>query len=887
MASAQFDAGSIMASLDVDRDPFQVGMDLATQQAEEFEQNTISATVTVEADEAEEKLIDLQARLDVMADSSPDIGVDVDDALAMAKLDDLELKVDDLDGREINIKTDTSVSNVDKLTDSLEKAGGDSSGGGAMGFLLKAAIALSPALIPVAGEAAGIGAALAGGFTQGAVALGAFAVVAKSDFTDMTTAAKNLATAQAAVADATTTQAKAAALAQLAQAEQALVGPMGDAVTAYNNFEDVWKRIKQDTATPVFGVITQGLNLAASLLPKIEPLITSTASALSGAVSQLGAALSGPGLSNFLAMISGDIGPDLKDITGDLLNFGGGFGKLVEAVNPLTQTLLGSVSGLSQKFNDWSTSLANGAIQPFLTYLAQNGPLVAKVLGDIGGFLVDLVKDLSPLAGPFLTLIGTLATSLGSLDLQPLAQALGQLALALVPILPALASLINDLLPALIPLIEIITPIIKEFSDGLLVLTTGTMGKVTAGILLFAAAWYILDAAIEADPIVLAVTAIVLAVVGLIALVGEIVDHWSEISAFFEHLWNDVYGFFKKYGAYILDIVAPFIGIPLTIVKNWGSISSFFEGLWNDVSGFFEKNYMLMLQIITDILLWPVAVVKHWDSIAGFFSDMWNDVTKIFSDGWNAVKSGAETAWNDFYAWIKQIPDWVKQVFIDAVTWLLGVGMDIINGLWQGQKDAWNIGISFLTNLPSAVLGFFNDAPTWLYDVGKDVINGLWNGIKDAWNDMTSWISTAAGGVVKVLQKIWDIASPSRVMYQIGSYFTQGLHTGITDGFEPIINDVTKFSRQVTVTLDNGLNAKGLGATAGATVAGQAAAQTQLAATVGTLSDVVSQIAGLRTDVADLPAATGKAVGDTVADKFTTAAKANAKTTATVARQNS
>jgi phage-related protein len=871
--TSQFDAGSIIGSLDVDRDPFTEGLDIAKAQAEEFEKTPIRPTVKLQDEETRAELDALQARVAEISDDGINIRADVDDTHAREELDALSARIRELNGREIHIRTDTSqLGELGAAADRAAGKKGDSAGEGGMGMrgLMGVALALAPALYPVAAAAVGFGAAAVGGFAQAGIALGAFALVAKSDFKDMQTATKQLAKAQLEMETATTTQQKAKAVRDLAAAQSKLVGPIGEAAKAYANFQSVWNGVKKDTSGPVFGVMTKALNLVSRLLPEIEPLIVSTAHALSGSIGQLSTALGGPGLGKFLTMIQKDIGPDLKGITTTIINLGGGFAKLLEAINPLTQQLFGNVAGLSKQFNQWATVLEQGGINVFLDYIKQNGPLISQVLRSFGTALVNILEGLAPLTGPALQFLAALGKALGTIDIKPLAKAVGDLLIALIPLLPAIASLANDLLPPLAVVLDALLPVINAFTAGITFLTSGVMGEITTGLILAAGAMWLLNIAMDANPIGL----VILAVVALIAIVGEIVMHWRPIAQFFKGLWDSVYHFFKKFGMDVLLILAPFIALPLEVVLHWHQISKFFSDLWDDVTGFFADHWKTILKVLADIILWPVAIVKHWDGITKFFRDLWGKVEKIFQATWNAITHGLKLAWGDIEDFFKKLPGRIVGFFKDAPGWLLDAGKKVIHGLFSGVTTAWNDVVSWFKGLPSTIENWFSDAYHWLINIGTELIQGLWDGIKQKWDDMVNWVKDSAGKVGGVLKKVWNILSPSRVMHEIGTYFTKGLHNGIAEGFVPLLKDVENYAKQITATFDN------MGGSTEFSMSGttQAAihAQTQVLA----INDLANHIKGLRSDLQALPKATGDAVGEKVGKAFdATTAKAVRKAT--------
>lgn len=103
--AGSYNAGSIEATLTLDRSEFNRELRQAKKDAEEFEKKTYSAKVSLNTGEATAKIQALQDDLKSLGDVALSISLHgYDDALT--RLRDLQTQVDALDGRTINIRTD-------------------------------------------------------------------------------------------------------------------------------------------------------------------------------------------------------------------------------------------------------------------------------------------------------------------------------------------------------------------------------------------------------------------------------------------------------------------------------------------------------------------------------------------------------------------------------------------------------------------------------------------------------------------------------------------------------------------------------------------------------------------------------------------------------------
>lgn len=110
------------------------------------------------------------------------------------------------------------------------------------------------------------------------------------------------------------------------------------------------------------------------------------------------------------------------------------------------------------------------------------------------------------------------------------------------------------------------------------------------------AAQWLLNIAMDANPIGI----IILAIGVLIGVVILLVRNWQFVSDFFRELWADVTKIFKIAIDWVVDVIKGWyplilgimsggiLLIPALIFKYWSQISGWFQGIWNNVQGGFR-----------------------------------------------------------------------------------------------------------------------------------------------------------------------------------------------------------------------------------------------------------------------------------------------------------
>lgn len=504
-------------------------LDALRQQAPDF--------ITLQTTEAQAKLTALQDELMAMQDVVKDIPVDVNDADAVAKVDDLKVRLADL-GAEI---TTVKLSDIDasakiddlmlKLTELRAEAAvpidvkvnETGTGAGAAGG---AGMALGPALL--GGLAAGLGPALmpviAGGamglasmFGAAAAGVGAFAAVAVPALRSVLTAQTALVQAQAQYSAATTASAKASAL----QAERAALAGLSSGelqdLHALQAFEGEYHKFVAQFQPTVFAVFANVLKLAMAALKDLTPVIDGAGTALNTLFKEGATALNAPWWHQFFQFLGGAAHAAILTFGETLGNLAKAFGGLMQGFQPFTVMMEKGLVNMTAGWAKWAATLkSNTEFQQFLAYVMQAGPAVMHALGALVGLIMQLAQRMGPLSLVVVHLIGDLAdfvrgifrtnTFVGMLVGVVLKAATGLLELA--DMIVRLFTWLNKAHPAIMNMIEAL---------GFLKL-----------------AQIALNIAMAANPIGLIITA--LALLGLAAY--ELIKHWKAVESFFIGLWD-------------------------------------------------------------------------------------------------------------------------------------------------------------------------------------------------------------------------------------------------------------------------------------------------------------------------------------------------------------
>lgn len=452
------------------------------------------------------------------------------------------------------------------------------------------------------------------------------------------------------------------------------------------------------------------------------------------------------------------------------------------------------------------------------TGLASLAPIIGQIAQLIGPILTTAVQALAPALASLGPALVTVFVELGNAvrilaesgALNSIAQALSAILIAVAPLLPPLVQLATLLLnglatvittyvaPALSQLVGWIRGVAEWFQNGglsednWLTRTLKFLGE-------------------QAGPLIDQAGQIISQVFSdIVKWVSENQDRFAEwgdkLKGIIEKVSGVISGLFEfiswawtNFGEPLLNIVANvFDGIlgvidgALTAIQGvidtvmgvltgdwgraWEGIKGIFEGIWDAISSVAETIWNNFLEQFK-------AILKYFDDD---WEEHWNQAVEFVKDIWEAITSWISDRVDD----IGDIIDWFGELPGKFSNWFGSVRDAVV------QK--FNEVLSFFAGIPGSILNFFSGAGTWLYDSGRAIVEGLWNGIVSLWNWVISQWDSMVNNLINTVKSILGIASPSKVMHQMGEWLSMGLARGITASADLVEKAVTGLAEGVT-----------------------------------------------------------------------------------------
>jgi tape measure domain-containing protein len=121
----------------------------------------------------------------------------------------------------------------------------------------------------------------------------------------------------------------------------------------------------------------------------------------------------------------------------------------------------------------------------------------------------------------------------------------------------------------------------------------------------------------------------------------------------------------------------------------------------------------------------------------------------------------------------------ITRPFIGAAGWLIRYGVDAIRGLARGVGSMLGSLATRMRDVRNTVIRPFATAFNWLRSTGGSIISGLVNGLRGALGRVRQFVVDLKDRIIGGIKRLFGIASPSKVMMELGGHIVMGLVRGL------------------------------------------------------------------------------------------------------------
>ena len=282
----------------------------------------------------------------------------------------------------------------------------------------------------------------------------------------------------------------------------------------------------------------------------------------------------------------------------------------------------------------------------------------------------------------------------------------------------------------------------------------------------------------------------------------------------------------KNWKSILLFLVNPFAGLFKYFYDNNSKFKEFVDNAIKYIKELPSKVWTWLVNTINKITTWRNNMInKAKEAALGFInkvvefvkqlpSKVWtwlvNVVSKVASWGLNMATKAKEVATK----FVTSVVNFIKQLPSKIWTWLSNAASKVVS--WGSSLASK--GREAATKLLNAIVDKVKSIPSKLLSIGKDIVKGLWNGIGNATSWLKSKIKGFVGDVTGWLKKFFKIGSPSKLMRdEIGRWLPEGMAVGIDRNAKSVLSSMRNLAADTLGVARDGLTTTGrvLGTTGG------------------------------------------------------------------------
>lgn len=336
-------------------------------------------------------------------------------------------------------------------------------------------------------------------------------------------------------------------------------------------------------------------------------------------------------------------------------------------------------------------------------------------------------------------------------------------------------------------------------------------------------AFWALNAAMLANPIILIIVAIIAIIAALIwfftqtelgkeiwanfvqflteswaNIVSFATDTFNNLGNFFSDLWTNIVSFFNDAIAFIVNLFLTWHPLGI-IINNWEAIVDFFVTLWNNiingvvsfVTGFITFFQELPAKIGAFFAALPAMIGYALGFLLG-------TIVRVFMTIWTWLITNVPLIITNVVTFFQELPGKIVAFFIqlytDVTTWVYNMQVQVL--IWvMGLVNGF---ISWVQQLPGQIAAFFiqmyNDVVSWLTNLVASAIALAYS----IYTGIINWVQQLPGMILQFFMDVYNNAT--RILTDVVNAalrFGADVYNNIRNGIEGIPRLVTNIFNNV------------------------------------------------------------------------------------------
>ena len=254
--------------------------------------------------------------------------------------------------------------------------------------------------------------------------------------------------------------------------------------------------------------------------------------------------------------------------------------------------------------------------------------------------------------------------------------------------------------------------------------------------------------------------------------------------------------------AEILVAIVPVISSILAIVQeNMPMIQMIISTAMNAIMTVVQTVWPLIQAIIATAMAVIQSVINIVTAaMAGDWQGVWEGIKALVETVWAGIQNIVGIAIGILQDAINGALDFIQNIWHSG--WA-AIG-NALQFAWDGICSAVESGVSAAVNavggLPDEALAALGDIGSYLRNAGSDFIQGFINGITAMGDFVINALRTLCNDALGAVKSFFGIASPSKVMAQMGGYIGEGLAEGIASSASSVVGAMNSVGEELVAS---------------------------------------------------------------------------------------
>lgn len=336
-------------------------------------------------------------------------------------------------------------------------------------------------------------------------------------------------------------------------------------------------------------------------------------------------------------------------------------------------------------------------------------------------------------------------------------------------------------------------------------------------------AQWLLNAAMNANPILLIVSLIAGLVAAIIYLWNtnedfrnKVIEIWESIKnafgtaieaikAFFTGLWEKTVSIWESIKETISTaietiktaVTEKFNAVKETVTNIFTAVKDTLSTIWETIKNVVQVAIMFIVEILTtafELITLPWRFI--WENCKEYIFAAWEAIKSAVSNALDAIKTTISNVWNTIVAFLSPILEGIKTAFVNNWNAIKTAITNVVNAIKSTVTTVWNAISSTVSSVMNTIKTIIDNIWNSIKSKVSSVINEIKSVISSVFNTIKSVISSILNSIKSVFSSVWDSikSTVSNVINGVKSTISSGLNAAKSTVSNVLESIKSKFS---------------------------------------------------------------------------------------------